>query len=61
VYKLDAAGDYTVLYNFGGADGDAPQAGVSVTPAGNLVGTTIGGGKYDQGEAGVLFELTGVR
>jgi uncharacterized repeat protein (TIGR03803 family) len=61
VYKLDAAGNYTVLYNFDGADGDAPQAGVSITPAGNLVGTTIGSGKYDQGEAGVLFVLTGVR
>jgi uncharacterized repeat protein (TIGR03803 family) len=58
VYKLDSAGNYTVLYTFtGGADGAQPSA-VSRTPAGNLVGTTYSG--VNVGE-GVMFELTGVQ
>ncbi len=49
VYKLDSAGNYTVLYNFtGGADGGNPQGGVVLTPAGNLIGTTQRGGKYGE-------------
>ena len=59
VYKLDTAGNYTVLYTFtGGADGGGPQAGVIRSPAGYLVGTTNGGGS-DGG--GVVFVLTGVQ
>jgi uncharacterized repeat protein (TIGR03803 family) len=59
VYKLDPAGNYTVLYNFtGGADGGYPTAGVSLSPAGNLIGTTQLGGKYG---VGVMFALTGVQ
>jgi uncharacterized repeat protein (TIGR03803 family) len=58
VYKLDASGNYTVLYNFtGGADGSNPYAGVTVGPGGNLWGTTEFGGK-DNG--GVVFVLRGV-
>src|SRR5580700_2417129 len=45
VYKLDAAGAFTVLYSFtGGADGANPYAGVILDSAGNLYGTTEGGG-----------------
>ena len=59
VFKLDSAGNYTVLYNFtGGADGGSPRAGVVLGPAGNLIGTTGEGGKYD---GGVMFLLTGVQ
>jgi len=59
VYKLDSAGNYTVLYTFaGGADGGQPYAGVIRTPAGNLIGTTQLGGS---GNNGVVFALTGVQ
>ena len=55
VYKLDTAGQETVLYSFtGGADGSKPQAGVIRDSAGNLYGTTNGGGKYG---GGVVFKL----
>ena len=58
VYKLNTAGDYTVLYNFtGGADGGYPEAGVSRGSTGDLTGTTSLGGAY---RSGVLFVLTGV-
>jgi uncharacterized repeat protein (TIGR03803 family) len=51
VYKLDAAGKFTVLHRFGsGSDGAGPRAGVIRDPAGNLYGTTFyGGGVYDYG------------
>jgi uncharacterized repeat protein (TIGR03803 family) len=59
VYKLDYAGNYTVLHTFtGGADGGSPVGGVIRTPAGNLVGTTQRGGS---GGDGVVFVLTGVQ
>ena len=55
VYKLDAAGNYTVLYSFtGGADGSNPDAGVILDSAGNLYGTTGGGGT---GGGGVVYKL----
>ena len=55
VYKLDAAGDETVLYNFrGGPDGASPQGGVIRDPAGNLYGTTVHGGAAG---AGVVYKL----
>jgi uncharacterized repeat protein (TIGR03803 family) len=45
VFKLDAAGHETVLYNFtGGTDGGYPYAGVIRDPAGNIYGTTYAGG-----------------
>ncbi len=57
VYKLDPAGIVTVLHNFtGGADGGYPQAGVIRGPAGNLFGTTQGGGTKG---GGVVFMLQG--
>ena len=55
VYKLDAAGHYTVLYAFtGGADGGSPYAGVIGDPAGNLYGTTYIGGAA---ASGVVYKM----
>jgi uncharacterized repeat protein (TIGR03803 family) len=45
-----------ILYNFqGGSDGDHPYGGLIFDHAGNIYGTTFGGG--DQ-SAGTVFELT---
>ena len=55
VFKVDPSGHETVLYSFtGGADGGSPGAGVIRDPAGNLYGTTDGGGTA---ELGVVFKL----
>jgi uncharacterized repeat protein (TIGR03803 family) len=55
VYKLDSAGQYSVLFNFtGGADGGQPYAGVIGDSAGNLYGTTSAGGAAN---AGVVYKL----
>jgi uncharacterized repeat protein (TIGR03803 family) len=56
VYKLDAAGNYTVLYSFNGPDGANPVAGVILDSAGNLYGTGLTGGKLG---GGVLYLLKG--
>jgi uncharacterized repeat protein (TIGR03803 family) len=54
VFKLDTAGQETVLYTFtGGADGGGPNA-VIRDSAGNLYGTTGGGGTSG---AGVVFKV----
>src|ERR1017187_8419615 len=56
VFKVGPSGQEKVLYTFkGGADGGNPYAGVIGAPAGNLYGTTYGGGKNN---AGVVFRLT---
>jgi uncharacterized repeat protein (TIGR03803 family) len=56
VYKLTPDGTATVLYYFGGgADGDTPQAGVIFDHAGNLYGTTVGGGTNF---CGTVYELS---
>lgn len=50
VFKLDHAGNETVLYGFSGSpDGDAPQAGVIRDASGNLYGTTVYDGFWGQG------------
>src|SRR5579863_72617 len=55
VYKLDTAGNETVLYSFtGGADGGYPQAGIILDTAGNLYGTASRGGTAG---AGVVYKL----
>jgi|HubBroStandDraft_6_1064221.scaffolds.fasta_scaffold41194_2 uncharacterized repeat protein (TIGR03803 family) len=61
VFKLDTSGNKTVLHNFTGSDGQLP-IGLSMDKAGNLYGTTLGGGKgsqcaYYKG-CGVVFKLT---
>jgi uncharacterized repeat protein (TIGR03803 family) len=41
IYKVDPAGNYTILYKFtGGANGSFPSSGVILDAAGNLYGTT---------------------
>lgn len=55
VYKLDLAGNESVLHSFaGGADGRNPYAGVIRDAAGNLYGTTTSGGTADRG---VVYKL----
>lgn len=44
-----------VLHSFSGSDGDGPNAGVILDPAGNLYGTTTSGGKFG---GGTVFKLT---
>jgi uncharacterized repeat protein (TIGR03803 family) len=46
VYKVDPAGQETVLHAFtGGADGNSPNSGLVADSSGNLYGTTPWGGK----------------
>jgi uncharacterized repeat protein (TIGR03803 family) len=69
VYKLDAAGHETVLHTFaGGSDGADPESAVVLDAAGNVYGTTVGGGvanvgvvyKVDtSGQETVLYSFTG--
>jgi uncharacterized repeat protein (TIGR03803 family) len=58
VFKLDSAGNYTVLYNFCSqancADGYAPYAGLIEDASGNLYGTTDSGGANN---GGTVFKL----
>jgi uncharacterized repeat protein (TIGR03803 family) len=56
VFKLNAAGQETLLHTFtGGTDGGLPTAGVIRDAAGNLYGNTLLGGVLG---AGVVFEVT---
>jgi len=69
VFKINTSGKQTVLYSFTGqADGGQPNASLIRDAAGNLYGTTIGGGasghgtvfKLDQsGKETVLYSFTG--
>ena len=54
VFKIDAAGNETVLHSFTVTDGANPMAGVVLDSAGNLFGTTSIGGAYG---CGTVFEL----
>jgi uncharacterized repeat protein (TIGR03803 family) len=55
VFKLDPAGNETVLYSFkGGADGKLPEAGVVRGPAGELYGSTCFGGASN---VGVVYKV----
>jgi len=57
VFELDTNGDLTVLHAFAGkSDGSQPIAGVTRDSAGNLLGTTPGGGtRYFS--SGMAFKL----
>ncbi|MGB6386424.1 MAG: choice-of-anchor tandem repeat GloVer-containing protein [Terriglobales bacterium] len=60
VFKLDPAGDETVLHTFTGKpDGSEPWAGLIKDSAGNLYGTTIFGGQGNCQErpCGVVFKV----
>ena len=50
-----AAQDLTTLYSFNGDDGASPRACLIGDPAGNLYGTTYGGGAGGQG---TVFQVT---
>ncbi len=56
VFKLTPAGEETVLHSFkpGNHDGVQPFGGLVMDPAGNLYGTTTGGGFLDHG---IVFEV----
>ena len=59
VFKLASSGGSwteSILYNFtGGNDGGGPGSGLVFDTAGNLFGTTPGGGRFS---AGTIFELS---
>jgi len=58
IFKLDSAGNFTVLHIFtrGTSDGGYPQYGhLTMDKSGNLYGVTYWGGAYDQG---VLYKLS---
>lgn len=61
IFKLDAASQYSVLYNFCNqpncTDGWGPLNGLSSDETGNLYGTTQLGGNESNG--GTVFELSG--
>jgi uncharacterized repeat protein (TIGR03803 family) len=54
VFKLDAAGNYAVPYTFAGPDGTNPLGAIALDAAGNIYGTTIGGGASG---LGVVFQV----
>jgi uncharacterized repeat protein (TIGR03803 family) len=57
VFKLDAAGTFSVLYAFTGlSEGGVPNGGVTLDSGGNLYGTTFYGGIGNPG-AGVVFKI----
>jgi uncharacterized repeat protein (TIGR03803 family) len=58
VYKVTPSGTETVLYSFtGGADGSLPYSvNLVIDTAGNLYGTTLGGGDLKCG-CGVVFKI----
>jgi uncharacterized repeat protein (TIGR03803 family) len=60
VFKLDTANNLTVLYTFGFSDGAYPASVLLLDQAGNLYGTTEGGGNSECGVegCGVFFELS---
>jgi uncharacterized repeat protein (TIGR03803 family) len=49
VYKVTAAGQESVLFSFQVSGGANPFAGVTLDSAGNLYGTTYGGGLHGEG------------
>jgi uncharacterized repeat protein (TIGR03803 family) len=62
VFQLTPSGSLIVLHTFTGSDGASPPAGLIADAAGNLYGTTYGGGAgtgcIGGGACGTVFELT---
>ena len=63
VFDLTLKGKETILHTFGGQPGDGsyPFASVILDKAGNLYGTTEGGGPYSSncvGGCGIVYEVT---
>ena len=62
VFQLTPSGTLNVLHSFTGSDGEEPFAGLIADAAGNLYGTTYGGGTgtgcIGGGACGTGFELT---
>jgi len=57
LFKLDPAGNYTVLYSFtGGASGSAPLGPPTLGPEGNLYGVTFDGGAICN-DCGVIYKV----
>jgi uncharacterized repeat protein (TIGR03803 family) len=54
IFKVDRAGNETVLHSFTGTDGDIPTGGLTRDSVGNLYGTTYFGGGGGQG---TVFKL----
>ena len=59
VFKVDRLGHESVLYSFGGSDGNSPSGSLSRDIWGNLYGTTQAGGSFcaAYGGCGVVFKL----
>jgi uncharacterized repeat protein (TIGR03803 family) len=60
IFKIDSAGNETILHNFVGTDGASPTGGVIRDPNGNLYGTTQRGGDLTQcsnAGCGTIFQL----
>src|SRR5450755_1561047 len=50
VFKIDATGQETILHSFNLVpDGESPQSALVLDAAGNLYGTTVGGGTFSAG------------
>src|SRR5579862_4599131 len=56
IFKMDSAGNVTVLHDFGGTagDGQTPYAALLITKAGTFYGTTYAGGAYG---SGTVFQM----
>lgn len=55
VFKVDAStGKETVIFSFSGPTGDNPEGGLIMDSKGNLYGTTLNGGAYNDG---AVFKL----
>jgi uncharacterized repeat protein (TIGR03803 family) len=60
VFKVDKAGNETIIHSFaGGTDGDRPNAGLVEDAAGNFYGTTQYGGRGCDGQGcGTVFRIS---
>ena len=54
IFKIDVAGNETVLHSFNQTDGQDPRSDLLLDSVGNLYGTTFGGGTFDDG---TVFKL----